>query len=187
MRRFLFLSVLILTIGFAAPGWAADKLGVVDVQMLMGQSKAGKSIETQVNKQRETFKAEFEKLEKELMDLQKGLEKVDQASEDFAKKRGDLEKRMMEANRLVQQRRQSLDRAAAQAVMQLETEIVKAVGEIAKVDGYTLVVRSQAVVVAGTELDITDRVLKELDKKVSDIKLSMDGENKAAPNTKKKN
>jgi Skp family chaperone for outer membrane proteins len=183
MRFSLVLVAAVAAVSFtlAAPvAQAAEKIAVVDVQALMGQSKAGDSIEAQVNKHRETLKAEFAKLEKELSDLQKGLEKVDQKSEEFAKKRAELEKRMMDANRLVQQRRQTLDRAAAKAVAELELEIVKTVGEIAKKDGYALVVRTQNVVVAETEMDITEKVLAELNKKVSHIKVTLDEPAKTA-------
>jgi len=190
MRFSYIVAIAVLSFGliFSAPAMAEGKMAVVDVQLLMGKSKAGNSIETQVNKQRDSFKAEFAKLEKELGDLQKGLEKIDQKSDDFAKKRGELEKRMMDANRLVQQRRQALDQAAARAVGELEVEIVKAVGEIAKKDGYGLVVRTQSVIVAETEMDITEKVLAALDKKVSTIKVVVeDVKAESAPAKTKKN
>lgn len=184
MRNYILLAMMAVVLGVSGMALAADdkkadapkaeKLAVVDVQALMGKSKAGKSIETQVNKQRDAFKEEFSKLEKELVDMQKALEKVDPKSEEFATKRKDLEKRMMEGNRLVQDRRQALDKAASQAVMELEKQIVMTVGEIAKSDGYTLVVRSQSVVVAESNLDITDKVLGALDKKISDVKVNVE-------------
>lgn len=197
MRNYILLAMMAVVLGVSGMALAADdkkadapkaeKLAVVDVQALMGKSKAGKSIETQVNKQRDAFKEEFSKLEKELVDMQKALEKVDPKSEEFATKRKDLEKRMMEGNRLVQDRRQALDKAASQAVMELEKQIVMTVGEIAKSDGYTLVVRSQSVVVAESNLDITDKVLGALDKKISDVKVNVEAPAaKPAEDSKKK-
>lgn len=197
MRNYILLAMMAVILGVSGMALAADdkkadapkaeKLAVVDVQALMGKSKAGKSIETQVNKQRDAFKEEFSKLEKELVDMQKALEKVDPKSEEFATKRKDLEKRMMEGNRLVQDRRQALDKAASQAVIELEKQIVLSVGEIAKADGYTLVLRSQSVVVAESNLDITDKVLAALDKKISDVKVSVEAPAaKPAEDSKKK-
>lgn len=188
MRYFIQLAVVAVVLAIAPAAFAADapKIAIVDVQALMGKSKAGKSIESQVNKQRESFKGEFTKLEKELVDLRKGLEKIDQKSEEFATKRKDLEKRMLEANGLVQQRRQALDKGAAKAIMDLEREIVIVVGEMAKAEGYALVVRSQSVVVAANELDITDKALAALDKKVSDIKVSVESPAAAKADPKKK-
>lgn len=157
----------------AAP---VSKIAVVDVQGLVADSKAGKSIQSQIQKQRESFQAEFSSLEKELGELQKKLsdEKADQNSKEFQAKRKEFETKMANANNLVQKRRQSLEKGAADAVLELRKEIVKIVADIADKEKYTIVISRQDVILVEKDMDITGKVLAELDKKLSDVKLKLD-------------
>ncbi len=151
------------------------RIAVVDVQGLMSTSKAGKSIQEQINKQRDSFKEEFSKIEKDLGDTQKKLaEDKDSKPEDQMAKKKEFETRLMEANKLVQQRRQSLEKSAAEASMELRKEVVKVVADIADKDGYTLVITTQNVIVSEKSMDITDKVLAALDKQLPDMKLKSD-------------
>lgn len=194
MRKIIMMAAMLTA--FAAPGisHAADekatpatKIAVVDVQGLVADSKAGKSIQSQIQKQRESFQAEFSSLEKELGELQKKLndEKADQNSKEVQAKRKEFETKMANANNLVQKRRQSLEKGAADAVLELRKEIVKIVADIADKEKYTMVIGRQDVILVEKEMDITSKVLTELDKKLSDVKLKLDAE-PAAPAAKKK-
>lgn len=193
MRKIIMMAAMLTA--FAAPGigHAADekakdaaaaapvsKIAVVDVQGLVADSKAGKSIQAQIQKQRESFQAEFSSLEKELGELQKKLndEKADQNSKEFQAKRKEFETKMANANNLVQKRRQSLEKGAADAVLELRKEIVKIVADIADKEKYTIVISRQDVILVEKDMDITGKVLAELDKKLSDVKLKLDS---AAP------
>lgn len=159
------------------------KIAIVDVQGLMSSSKAGKSIQDQIARQRDSFKDEFTKMEKDLTETQKKLaEQKDLSPEDAAAKKKDFETRLMEANRLVQQRRQALEKAAAEATMDLRKGVVKVVAEIASKEGYDVVLTSQNVIVSQDEMDITAAVLKAMDKDMPDLKLKVDS---AAPEKKK--
>jgi|GEM_PF-503584 Skp family chaperone for outer membrane proteins len=169
-----------------APAAPVSKIAVVDVQGLVADSKAGKSIQSQIQKQRESFQAEFSSLEKELGDLQKKLsdEKADQNSKEFQAKRKEFETKMANANNLVQKRRQSLEKGAADAVLELRKEIVKIVADIADKEKYTIVISRQDVILVEKDMDITGKVLAELDKKLSDVKLKLDSAPAEAPKKK---
>jgi Skp family chaperone for outer membrane proteins len=171
----------------AATPSASTRIAVVDVQGLMATSKAGKSIQDQINKQRDSFKEEFSKMEKELGDMQKKLaDDKDLTPEDQVAKKKEFETRLMEANKLVQQRRQTLEKGASEASMELRKEVVKVVAGIADKEGYTLVITSQNVIVNERALDITDKVLAALDKQLPDMKLKLDTAPAAEPEAKPK-
>lgn len=176
MRNIIFVLFVMFS-AFAMPMAAAhaeDKIAVVDVQALLNDSKAGKSVQEQLKKQRESFKDEFSKLEKELAETQKSLaEEKDQKSDAFLAKKKDFETRMMEANKLVQERRQALEAAASQSLMELRKEIVKVVAEISEKESYTVVITRQNVVLAEKDKDITEQVMKQLDKQLPDLKLKV--------------
>ncbi len=166
---------------------SVSKIAVVDVQGLVADSKAGKSIQAQIQKQRESFQSEFASLEKELGDLQKKLaeEKSDKNSKEFETRRKEFESKMASANNLVQKRRQSLEKAAAEAVLVLRKEIVKIVADIADKEKYTMVIGRQDVILVEKEMDITSSVLSELNKKMPDVKLKLDSAPPAQPAKKK--
>lgn len=176
------LMMVLSPVSYAADGDAATKptkIAVVDVQGLISESKAGKSIQAQINKQRESFKEEFSKLEKELGDMQKKM--GDDKSPEYAAKKKEFESKMMDANKLVQDRRQVLEKAAAEAVMELRKEIVRVTADIADQEKYTIVITRQDVVLAEKDMDITQQVLTALDKKLPDVKVNMDSAKAAAP------
>ncbi len=191
MRLFFFTLCAVAMMAIPGSAHAQDagtRVAVADVQTVMSTSKAGKSIQDQIAKQRESFKAEFGKLEKELSDTQKKLsEQKDMKPEEAAAKQKEFETKLRDANELVQKRRQSLEKAASESLNTLRTEIVKVVAGIAQEEKYDLVVSSQNVIVSQDSMDITAKVLKKLDKDFPDVKLNL--ENAAstdAPKTKKK-
>ncbi len=165
----------------AAPATVA-RIAVVDVQGLVASSKAGKSIQAQIEKQRESFKTEFASLEKDLGDMQKKLseDKTAKDSKEFETKRKEFETKMMNANKLVQERRQALEQGANDAVLQLRKKIVEIVADIADQEKFTIVIGRQDVVLAEKDMDITEKVLARLDKDLPDVKLKLDTA-KAAP------
>lgn len=191
MRHFFFALCAVAVMAFSVAAQAQDtgtKIAVADVQTVMGTSKAGKSIQEQIAKQRDSFKDEFGKLEKELADTQKKLaEQKDMKPEEAAAKQKEFETKLRDANGLVQQRRQSLEKAASEAMNTLRREIVKVVAGIAQEEKYDLVLSSQNVIVSQDSMDITERVLKQLDKDFPDVKLQLESAAPAeAPKAKKK-
>ncbi len=160
-----------------------DKIAVVDVQALMGESKAGKSIQAQLNKQRESFQGEFSKLEKDLGETEKKLaaEKAKMNAADFESKRKDFEAKVVDARKQVQARRQALEKGTSDVLMDLRKAIVKIVADMSQKEGYTLVIARQDVVIARNDMDITDKVMAQLDKDVPDMKLKVESAAAAAP------
>lgn len=172
----------------AAPASATvARIAVVDVQGLVASSKAGKSIQSQIEKQRDSFKTEFSSLEKDLADMQKKLaeDKSAKDSKEFEAKRKEFETKMMNANKLVQERRQALEQGANEAVLQLRKKIVEIVADIADQEKFTIVIGRQDVVLAEKDMDITEKVLARLDKDLPDVKLKLDAAKPAPEATKK--
>lgn len=191
MRLFFFTLCAIAVMAFSVSAQAQDtgtKIAVADVQSVMGASKAGKSIQEQIARQRDSFRDEFGKLEKELAETQKKLaEQKDLKPEDAAAKQKEFETKLRSANELVQKRRQSLEKAASEAMNSLRTEIVKVVAGIAQAEKYDLVLSSQNVIVSQDSMDITDKVMTKLDKDFPDVKLKLEnGATAEAPKAKKK-
>lgn len=168
-----------------APPAAAhvEKIAVVDVQALLNDSKAGKSIQAQIKKQSESFKDEFSKLEKDLEATKKKLidDKANANTPEFAAKQKDFEARMNDARKVVQQKKMALEKGAADAVLELRKAVVKVVADIADKEKYTLVVTRDNVVLAEKEMDITEKVMVQMDKDLPDVKVKVDAAKAPTP------
>lgn len=178
----LFIKKLLIGIFFAlflmTPSMAAAvelKVAVVDVEKILNDSKAGKSIQEQLNTRRESFQKEFSARENNLVNVEKTLieQKKSMAAEEFEKKRKEFEKQFLETRNLFQKRRNSLDKGLGDVLTQLRKNIIQVTAEVADEENYQMVLTRDSVVIVQKEMDITQKVLDRLNKKVSDIKLDV--------------
>lgn len=177
-------SVLVLLMAFAvltgAPALTAaaesSKFAVIDVDALINQSTAGKSMQEQLKVKREEFQKEFSKHEKELADADKAIseKKSSLSPEELAKERQAFEANLLETRKLFQQRRTALDKGLGEAMQSLRKEIVQASAEVAEAKGYHAVLMRESVVIVEKDLDITADVLKKLNEKVKTIKVKVE-------------
>ncbi len=155
---------------------AQTSIAVLDTQMLLSQSKAGKHIQGQVTKQRDGFIKKLSEKESALKKKEKVL--VEEASslskEDFLEKRKVFEKEFQDMRSFAQKEKARLDKALIGAMSKLRTEMFDVVQEIATEKNYDLVLGRQSVILGGNSLDISKEALKRLDKAVSKIELSFD-------------
>lgn len=155
----------------AAASSSSFKLAVIDVQSLLTQSEAAKSIQSQINALRDQYQKEISEQEKKLKDTQGELAALKKkgTEADFNKKKDELEKGVNEARELVQKRRHALEAAGNEAIEKLREEITKIVAGMADKEKYDIVVTRQNVVLAVKSLDITKEVLEKLNASVTKI------------------
>lgn len=177
LRSAYFIALVLSVFLLAVPAQAAeDTMAVVDVDKLMIESAAGKSIQKQLEDRREAFKKEFAQKEDELGEANKKLveEKTTLSPEDFEKKRQAFESRLLETKKKLQKSRNSLDVGEAKAISELQKQIVMVTSDIADKEGYDIVFMRESVVIFDKDLDITPAVMKALNDKVKEIKLEIE-------------
>lgn len=154
---------------------AMGKIAVVDLQMLVAQSKAGKSIRDQLDKQRNGYRSQIEKQEAELGAMQKDLmaQREKLSKEDLAKKSKAFQDKVMAAQRQVQDRRVAFDKAYTSAMETLREHVVKIVADMSGKQGIALVLNRQEVVLVDAKMDISKQVLAALDAKVTSIPVTV--------------
>lgn len=178
MKNFIKLVFVAMMIA-AAPARAADdgimKVAVIDVQRILNDAKAAQDVETQLEAKRATYLEELKSHERTLKATEETLkaEREKLTPEEFKKKQVEFEGKILETRKLAQQHRQTLDTAANSALMDLRKEIVMIVNEMSEKNGYDLVLTRQNVILAEKSMDITDDVMKALDKKISKMKLKI--------------
>ena len=150
-------------------------IAVVDVQALMTQSDAAKSLEKQVSDRKEKFIASLSKQEQDLRDAQKKLTdaRATMSKDAFAKKAQEFEKKLMDTRQMAQDTKKTYDDALEKALNQLRAKIYEVVQGIAKEKSYTLVISKQEVVVGQSSMDITDDAMKKLNATITTLNLDI--------------
>lgn len=159
---------------FAASGSAlAQKNGILflDQQRVISDSKAGKSIDQQLNALAQQVAAEISQedaaIKKETADLQASQESL--SKEDFGKRYQALLARAQRFEQFKQIRRAELEQARNKAITELAEAWEPISDEIfKKKKGYVLL-EKQAVLSADDRGDITEEVIRALDKKLTTV------------------
>lgn len=177
VSKMLALRILFVLILFAPHvAFAQDlRIAIVDVEKISNQSLAGKSIQSQLKEKRSAFQKEFSSRENNLMSSEKTLieEKNTLSSEEFAEKRKEFEAQLLETKNLFQKRRSSLDKGMNTALSDLRKTIIEVTAEIAEKENFNIVLGRDSVVIVETEMDITDKVMAAMNKKLPKIKLQV--------------
>ncbi|MEM6810956.1 MAG: OmpH family outer membrane protein [Pseudomonadota bacterium] len=170
------IAILILVL-FSTPAIAQDSnIAVIDLERILTDSSAGKSIETQLNQKREAFQKEFSSRENNLVNSEKVLagQQASLSAEEFEKKRKEFEIQLQETRKLFQQRRNALDKALNQALDELRDTVTDVTSDLAEKENYDVVLTRESVVIIAKKMDITDEVLEAMDQRIQEIPLEME-------------
>lgn len=148
---------------------------ICDVLLVLREAKASQSIREQIDKQRASYQAEIAKQENELRaaDQQLASQRAILAPEAFAQRRRDLEKRVGDAQQIVQARRRALDQAFTESMQRVEGNMIEVISEIARDKNYQVVLPKSQVVIVQSQLDITQEVLQRLNKKLTSVQVNI--------------
>ena len=171
------LAFLIASIACSSPLWAQQQapvvVGIVDVEKIARDSKAGKSIKAELKRQRDAFEAEVAKQQKSFDALgKKLLEQKDTLSkEDLEKKKNEINKQRSEIEKKLGDRLRTVDEKANKARNKVFDTMAQITQDVAKARGMTLVVTRAAALVYDANYEITDEVMQKLDAKLPSVKL----------------
>lgn len=158
------------------------KFATVDVQQLMTDSKVGKSLMAQLTAKQSALQADYKKAEQMLEQEQEALQKEvgKLSAEEFSNKRTAYQKKVLDTKTELENRKRALEEQTRASTNELRKQITDIVFNLAQAQNIDLVLTRQNVVAAAKSVDITDEALKEMDKKVSEIKI----QSESKPNTK---
>ncbi len=149
-------------------------VAIIDVNKIRRKSKVVKNIRDQIDKYRKAFQNEIKKDEDKLRKANQELsrQRAILSPEAFAEERRKFEQRLVEVQRKVQERRQSLDRAFNTSMRAVENKLSVIVTGIAKIKKLSLILRRDQTVLASEALSITNEALAVLDKKLPTYKVA---------------
>ena len=150
-----------------------NKTVYLDLNMIMENSNAGKSINSQLETNHKKNIANFQKLEEELKNEEIKIisQKTVISKEDFEKKIMNLRDK---ANKYRKERNDSINNLNNQrlnATQKMITLIRPILSEYSDNNSISLILRKRNIIIGKTSLDITDDILKIIDKKIEKISL----------------
>jgi Skp family chaperone for outer membrane proteins len=186
LKRTFFLSLCVGLLLGAAPlpavaGSAPPLVAVVvDVQRILDESLAAKSVQKQLETQRAKFQTEIENEENGLRQAEQDLAKAhDQLTPDaYSDREQQLRQRFLTVERHVETRRKVLDQAFNDSMNMVHQNLDAIVSDVAHEHGANLVLIKQQVLWTDKALDLTDEVLAKLNEKLPQITVKMAPEEK---------
>jgi Skp family chaperone for outer membrane proteins len=156
-----------------APANVPVVVGVLDMQTIMQQSKAGQSLEAIKSAKAKAMNAEMAKTEQ---DLRARRQQLDQARSsmtpaDYEAKRADLDKQFEAFRKTAIGKRKELAQLYNKGIEQIFNTLETVIDDIAKKRGLTLIINRSFVVMSEKSWDITKEVLKGLDAKLAKVTL----------------
>ncbi len=148
-------------------------VAVIDIGEIRRKASVVKDIRNQIGKFRDAFQADIQKEEEVLRDADKELarKRTILTPDAFAEERRKFQQRVVEVQRLVQKRKQELDRAMANAMRKVELTLTDIVADIAKKKKLTLILRKEQTVLVAPALSITKEVLQIVEEKMPSLKI----------------
>lgn len=159
------------------PSYARAELSiaVVDIEKILSESKAAKSVQSQVDEKRKTFLSEVEAAEKKLRDEQVAIESKREtlSKEELTEKAKGFETSRMEARKKIQDTKAKLDQAYADAMNKLTKTIYEVSQKLADERKIDLIITRQNIIVGSMSLDVTKDVLEKLDAALPTLSLDV--------------
>jgi Skp family chaperone for outer membrane proteins len=148
---------------------------IVDVQKIMEESKASKTVQAALEKQRTAFQNDISQQENTLRTANQDLsrQRATLSTEDFDKKQQELEQKAATLRRDVQTKRMQLDRMAQTSMNTIRTALIQVIDEIAAERKATLVLAKHQILLASKEYEITEEAMKRLNAKLPTVTVEL--------------
>jgi len=168
----IFISILLFVL-ISVPGYSSEKIVYLDVEKIMQQSIAGKSIIAQLKKKRETSISKFKKKEKEIRDNEKKLiaQKNVLSKEEFEKKIIELRKDISNYQKDRNKTSNEIAKLRVKASTKLINKLTPILEEYSKKNSIRIIVQKKNIVMGKKEDDITNDILELVNQNVKKIKL----------------
>jgi Skp family chaperone for outer membrane proteins len=149
-------------------------IGVMDAARINSSAKVTKSLSKQKDAALEKVQGEVDKKRKDFESKETELKskQLILGQEAFMKEASAFRNELIEYDRATAARVAAREKGYVEGLSKIQKDYLDdIVRKIGRAKGYDIVVNSQAAILLNADLDITDEVIKELDAKVSEIRL----------------
>ena len=148
---------------------AADvaKIGVIDFQKVLETSDAGKLIQAELKKENEKMAVDLQQKGGEIEKIRKRLERESMVMSKEMREEKEREQRIKvnDFKSLQKKYRAELQKRQVQLMQQLQIDVTDITKQIGKKEGYLLIMDKRGVIYAPNSVDLTDKVIQQLNKK----------------------
>ena len=164
---------ILLFISFLSPAYSSEKIVYLDVEKIMQQSTAGKSIIAQLKKKRESLISKFKKKEKEILENKKKLiaQKNVLSKEEFESKIIELRKDISNYQKDRNKTLNEITKSRVKASTKLINKLSPILEEYSKKNSIRIIIQKKNIVMGKKEDDITNDILELVNQNVKNIKL----------------
>jgi outer membrane protein len=164
LKRYASIALFLMALPFAHWAGAETKIGFVNTERVFRDSPLAVKAQKKLEKEFQTRDQDIQRMVKQARDLQTSLEKdaLTLSETDRAKKQKDLANLSRDIQHAQREFREDLNQRKNEEFSGVQDKARKAIMEIAEKEKFDLVLEN--VVYASPKVDITDRVLKALDK-----------------------
>jgi len=153
----------------AGPAFSADpvKIGVVDLQKILETSNSGKAAQNELKAQRDKMQADMKQRGNEIQEIEGRMQREAMVMSKETREEKEREHRIKVSDFQALQRKYQSDLQEIERKLmgRLQTEITSLVSDIAKKEGYMLVISNIGVIYSLPSTDITERLIQELNAK----------------------
>ena len=152
----------------------ANKIVYINMDKIMQISKAGKEAISKINDQKKKDVSKFQKIEKDLKSKEEELisKKNVISAEEFNKRLDSLSKEINNYRSLRQEAIDLSTKSRLNASADFSEKIKPILAEYAKENNIDMIIQKKNIIMGKTDLDITDDILKIVDKKINKLKIN---------------
>ena len=157
----------------AIPSYSNEKIVYLNIERIMQESIAGKSIITQLKKKRETSISQFKKKEKDIFEKEKKLisQKNILSKEEFENKIKELRKDISDYQKNRGKILNDIAKKRVKASTNLIKKLTPILEEYSKQKSISLIVQKKHIVMGKKEDDITKDILDLVNQRIKSIKI----------------
>jgi Skp family chaperone for outer membrane proteins len=152
---------------------AEINISFVDVDYIYSNSKIGKKIDNQIKSEKKKINDKLISYQKDIKNEKEKLinQKKIISEEKFKNQAIDLEKKIKEYNKLISDNNNSFIKYKAEIKSLFLKKLMNIVREYAEVNSIQLILNKKDVIIGQNTMDISNDILKLVNKKMNDIKL----------------
>ena len=152
----------------------AERIVYIDMDKIMKISKAGKDAISKINDQKKKDVSKFQKIEKELKSREEDLitKKNVISAEEFNKKLENLSKEINNYRTLRQEAIDLSTKSRLNASADFAEKIKPILADYASENNIDMIIQKKNIIMGKTDLDITNEILKIVDKKINKLKVN---------------
>ncbi|TVR98326.1 MAG: OmpH family outer membrane protein [Rhodospirillales bacterium] len=153
------------------------RIAILDVQQVFQNAEALRFLQVKMREYVEAYRAETEQEERAIRAAQQELAHMRErlSPQQYEEERRLLERRLLQAQERVQQRKQGLDQTQQMGLSEVQGALNVIVTELAHEKSLTLILRKDQAVLNATALEITDEVLRRLNARLPTVDLDQPG------------